>query len=149
MKLLFIVIFVFCAQSLYAQSPIPITFDGDEVGQCPLNWVSRDQKSMAKVYSVQTKERKVHPEVFWDGDESFPRRALASFNPPERLSYLPFSEESIPKDPISPRLSRTLPLVRYLLPLLLPRFRAMTGGAEKAREWLIPCFLGYTHVTWR
>ena len=103
MKLLFIVIFVFCAQSLYAQSPIPITFDGDEVGQCPLNWVSRDQKSMAKVYSVQTKERKVHPEVFWDGDESFPRRALASFNPPERLSCLPFVEESIPKDPISPR----------------------------------------------
>ena len=58
MKLLFIVIFVFCAQSLYAQSPIPITFDGDEVGQCPSNWVSRDQKNVAKVYSVQAEGEK-------------------------------------------------------------------------------------------
>jgi hypothetical protein len=58
MRLLFIVIFVFCAQSLYGQSPIPITFDGDEVGQCPSNWVSRDQKSMAKVYSVQAEGEK-------------------------------------------------------------------------------------------
>ena len=120
MKLLFIVIFVFCAQSLYAQSPIPITFDGDEVGQCPLNWVSRDQI--------------LHENI------------TSSLNPPERLSCFPFVEESIPKDPISPRLSRTLPLVRYLLPLLLPRFRAMTGGAEKSREWSIPCFLGYTQI---
>ena len=58
MKLLFVVIFFFCAQSLYAQSPIPITFDGDEVGQCPLNWVSRDQKNMARVYSVQAEGEK-------------------------------------------------------------------------------------------
>jgi hypothetical protein len=58
MKLLLIVIFVFCAQSLYAQSPNPLTFDGDEVGQCPSNWVSRDQNSMAKVYSVQAEGEK-------------------------------------------------------------------------------------------
>jgi hypothetical protein len=58
MKLLFVVIFVFCVQSLYAQSPIQITFDGDEVGQCPSNWVSRDQKSMARVYSVQAEGEK-------------------------------------------------------------------------------------------
>ena len=58
MKLLLIVILVFCAQSLYAQSSIPITFDVDEVGQCPSNWVSRDQKTMAKVYSVQAEGEK-------------------------------------------------------------------------------------------
>jgi hypothetical protein len=59
MKLLFIVIFVFCARILCAQSPIPITFDVDDVGQCPSNWVSRNQKIMARIYSVQAEgERK-------------------------------------------------------------------------------------------
>jgi hypothetical protein len=58
MKLLLIVLFVFCAQDLYAQPPGPITFNGDEVGQCPSNWVSRDQKGMARVYSVQAEGEK-------------------------------------------------------------------------------------------
>jgi hypothetical protein len=58
MKLVVIVIVVFCAMSLYAQSPTPITFHGDEVGQCPSTWVARDLKSMARVYSVQAEGEK-------------------------------------------------------------------------------------------
>ena len=53
MKLLFVIILIFCAESLCAQSPIHITFDGDEVGKFPTGWVSRDQKNMTEVYSVQ------------------------------------------------------------------------------------------------
>ena len=58
MKLLLVVIFIFCAQSLYAQSPIHITFDGDEVGKFPSGWVSRDQNNMTKVYTVQAEGEK-------------------------------------------------------------------------------------------
>ncbi len=53
MKLLLAVILMFCAQSLYSQSPMYITFQGDEVGKSPSGWVSRDQKNMTEVYSVQ------------------------------------------------------------------------------------------------
>jgi hypothetical protein len=65
MKLLLVVIFVFCAQSLYAQSPIHMTFDGNEVGKFPSGWVSRDQENMTKVYTVQAEgERKfLHAEA--------------------------------------------------------------------------------------
>lgn len=58
MKRLLIVILIFCAQSLCAQSPIHITFDGDEVGKFPSSWVSRDQKNMTKIYSVQAEGEK-------------------------------------------------------------------------------------------
>jgi len=58
MKLLLVVIFIFCAQSLYAQLPIHITFDGDEVGKFPSSWVSKDQKNMTKVYTVQAEGEK-------------------------------------------------------------------------------------------
>jgi len=58
MKRLLIGILIFWAQSLCAQSPIHITFDGDEVGKFPSNWVSRDQKNMMKVYSVQAEGEK-------------------------------------------------------------------------------------------
>ncbi len=53
MKRLLVVILVFCAQSLWAQSSIHIIFDGDEVGEFPSAWVSRDQKNMTTIYSVQ------------------------------------------------------------------------------------------------
>ena len=55
MKRLLVAILFFCAQSLCAQSLIHITFEGDEVGKFPSGWVSRDQKNMTKVYSVQAK----------------------------------------------------------------------------------------------
>jgi hypothetical protein len=58
MKRLLAVLLVFFAQSLHAQSPIHITFDGDEVGQFPSGWISRDQKNMTKVYSVQVEAEK-------------------------------------------------------------------------------------------
>jgi hypothetical protein len=58
MKLLLAVILIFCAQSLCAQSLIHITFEGDEVGKFPSGWVSRDQKNMTKVYSVQAEGEK-------------------------------------------------------------------------------------------
>ena len=53
MKLYFVVILIFWAQSVCAQSPALITFDSDQVGKLPSGWVSRDQKNMPKVYSVQ------------------------------------------------------------------------------------------------
>lgn len=58
MKPLLVAILVFCAQSLCAQSLIHITFEGDEVGKFPSGWVSRDQKNMTKVYSVQAEGEK-------------------------------------------------------------------------------------------
>ena len=58
MKLLLVVILIFCAQSLCAQSLLHITFDGDEIGKFPSSWVSRDQKNMTKVYSVQAEGEK-------------------------------------------------------------------------------------------
>jgi len=58
MKRLLIIILIFCARSLCAQSLAPITFDGDEVGKFPSGWVSRDQKNMIKVYSVQAEGEK-------------------------------------------------------------------------------------------
>ena len=53
MKRWLILIFVFWAQSLWAQSPISITFEGNEVGKCPSGWISTNEKNMTKVYSVQ------------------------------------------------------------------------------------------------
>jgi len=58
MKLLLVVIFILCAQSLYAQLPIHITFDGDEVGKFPSSWVSKNQKNMTNVYTVQAEGEK-------------------------------------------------------------------------------------------
>ena len=65
MKLFLVVILIFCAQSLCAQSPIHITFDGDEVGRFPSGWVSRNPKDMTKVYSVQAEGEKkfLHADV--------------------------------------------------------------------------------------
>lgn len=65
MKLLLVVILIFCAQSLCAQSLLHITFDGDEIGKFPSSWVSRDQKNMTKVYSVQAEGEKkfLHADV--------------------------------------------------------------------------------------
>lgn len=59
MKRLLAVLVIFYAQSLCAQSPINITFDGDEVGKFPAGWVSRDQKNMSKVYSVQVDAERI------------------------------------------------------------------------------------------
>jgi len=53
LKLFLVAILFFCAQSVCARSPIHITFDSDEVGKLPSGWVSRNQKNMTKVYSVQ------------------------------------------------------------------------------------------------
>jgi hypothetical protein len=50
--LAFLLLFFF-VQSLWAQSPVRICFDSDEVGQCPSGWKSTDQKNVTKVYSVQ------------------------------------------------------------------------------------------------
>jgi hypothetical protein len=58
MKRLLILILIFCAQNLFAQTPIQITFNGDEVGKFPSGWVSKDQKNMTKVYSVQAEGEK-------------------------------------------------------------------------------------------
>jgi hypothetical protein len=58
MKRLVIVILIFCAQSLGAQPLLQISFDSDEVGKFPSNWISRDQKNMTKVYSVQSEGEK-------------------------------------------------------------------------------------------
>jgi hypothetical protein len=53
MKRWLAVILLFWAQSVSAQEPVRITFDGDEVGKFPAGWVSEDQKDMTQVYSVQ------------------------------------------------------------------------------------------------
>jgi hypothetical protein len=58
MKRLLVVMLLFWAQGLCAQSPIHIHFEGDEVGNFPSGWTSRDKKNMTKVYSVQTEEGK-------------------------------------------------------------------------------------------
>jgi hypothetical protein len=58
MKRLLVLIFIFCAQNLFAQPFIQITFNGDEVGKFPSGWVSRDQQNMTKVYSVQAEGEK-------------------------------------------------------------------------------------------
>jgi len=58
MKLLLVVIIIFCAQSLCAQSLMHITFEGGEVGKFPSGWGSRDQKNMTRVYSVQAEGEK-------------------------------------------------------------------------------------------
>lgn len=58
MKRLLVLIFVFCAQNLFAQTPIQITFNGDEIGKFPSGWVSKDQQNMTKVYSVQAEGEK-------------------------------------------------------------------------------------------
>jgi hypothetical protein len=58
MKRLLVLIFIFCAQNLFAQTPIQITFNGDEVGKFPSGWISRDQQNMTKVYSVQAEGEK-------------------------------------------------------------------------------------------
>jgi len=57
-KRLLVVLFIFYTQSLNAQLPIHITFDGDEIGEFPSGWVSRDRQNMAKVYSVQVEGEK-------------------------------------------------------------------------------------------
>jgi len=53
MKRLLIVILIFCAQGLCAQSTIQITFENDEIGRFPSGWSSRDRKNSIRVYSVQ------------------------------------------------------------------------------------------------
>lgn len=58
MKLFIVVILIFCAQSVFAKTPTHITFDRDEVGTLPSGWISRNQKNMTKVYSVQAEEGK-------------------------------------------------------------------------------------------
>ena len=59
MKRLLVVMLIFCAQTLCAQPLIHITFEGDEVGKFPSGWVSRDQKNMTKVYTVQAEGEKI------------------------------------------------------------------------------------------
>ena len=58
MQRLLVVMLIFWAQGLCAQSPIHIHFDGDEVGHFPSGWVSRDKKNITQVYSVQVEEGK-------------------------------------------------------------------------------------------
>jgi len=58
MKLLLVLSLLFYAESLYAQSPIQINFQGCEIGDFPSGWVSRDQKHVSKVYSVQAEGKK-------------------------------------------------------------------------------------------
>jgi len=58
MNFLLVLIIIFCAQNLCAQSLMHITFEGDEVGKFPSGWGSRDQKNMTKVYSVQAEGEK-------------------------------------------------------------------------------------------
>ena len=53
MKLLLAVVFIFCAQNLFAQLPLQVNFQHDEVGKFPSGWKSRDQDDSALVYSVQ------------------------------------------------------------------------------------------------
>jgi hypothetical protein len=52
------VMLIFCAQHLFAQPPVHITFDRDEVGKFPSGWVPREQKNGVKVYSVQAEGEK-------------------------------------------------------------------------------------------
>jgi hypothetical protein len=49
----FAVLLLFCANTVCAELPLQITFDGDEVGKVPSGWISENQENMAKVYSVQ------------------------------------------------------------------------------------------------
>jgi hypothetical protein len=53
MKIWLAAILIFWTQSVSAQGPVHITFDGDNIGKFPAGWVSEDQKDMTQVYSVQ------------------------------------------------------------------------------------------------
>jgi len=62
-KLLFImypIVFfsVLCSFTLFAQSPINITFGADEVGKFPSGWVSRNGNNAKEIYSVQVEGEK-------------------------------------------------------------------------------------------
>jgi hypothetical protein len=46
-------LFVSWTPAVFAQPPVLITFGGDEPGKPPSGWVSRDNKNMVKIYSVQ------------------------------------------------------------------------------------------------
>ncbi len=49
---------VFMAHTLFAQQPIQVTFEQNEVGKFPSNWRAKDQEEAAKVYSVQAEGEK-------------------------------------------------------------------------------------------
>ena len=53
MKRWFLLLVIFCANTVSAEMPPQITFDGDEVGRVPSGWVSEDHENEAKVYSVK------------------------------------------------------------------------------------------------
>ncbi|MCX5809572.1 MAG: DUF3047 domain-containing protein [Proteobacteria bacterium] len=55
----------FSAVALFAQSPIHITFEADEVGKFPSDWTSRSVSKAAEVYAVQaqTDKRFLHADA--------------------------------------------------------------------------------------
>ncbi len=53
MRLLLAVVFIFFAQTIFAQPLVQLTFQHDEVGKFPSGWQSRDHENSALVYSVQ------------------------------------------------------------------------------------------------
>lgn len=58
MRRLLAAIFIFSAQTLFAQPLLQITFEHDEVGKFPSGWGSRDENDSIKVYSVQAEGEK-------------------------------------------------------------------------------------------
>jgi len=52
-RTLLIIISVLWSSTLFAQSPVHITFGADEVGKFPSDWAARNENAAAKVYSVQ------------------------------------------------------------------------------------------------
>ena len=58
MRRLLVAILILCAQNLFAQPLVHITFERDEVGKFPSGWQSRDENDGIKVYSVQAEGEK-------------------------------------------------------------------------------------------
>jgi len=55
---LLLILLLFRAATLSAQSPIRINFPSDEIGRIPSGWLYWNEKSAAKVYSVQVEGEK-------------------------------------------------------------------------------------------
>ena len=58
MRRLLVAILILCAQNLFAQPLVHVTFERDEVGKFPSGWQSRDENDGIKVYSVQAEGEK-------------------------------------------------------------------------------------------
>ncbi len=58
MGMMILIIFLGCSTRLFAQTPFRINFQADEIGKLPSGWISWDEKSANRVYSVQAENGK-------------------------------------------------------------------------------------------